>query len=478
VILEEHDMNILAAFVDYHTRPGVQEGLFDKQLEVFQSQRRRKLALCGRRSGKTTTLGRLAVEGAEKNPKHGEDESLVCYMAPSKNQAKRLMWGRLQTLAAKQKTEIKFIHTELIARHANGCEIWIMGADDDRDVDRLRGFPFRRVIIDEAQGVPIDLKELITDILDPALADFGGDLILAGTPHPACIGYFFEASTGKVPGWEVHHWTITDNPAFPLWRGKPDWQRLAKEFLTNKLKDNQWTDEHPTFQREWLGQWVKDEGGLVYKYRAERDSFDNLPGGMDWRHVVGVDLGQSDAFAAVTWAFSEDSPVCYCVDQYRQPGLTVSDWAAVIRDLQQRFKPVSIVADAGGLGKAIIEELSTRHQLPVKPAEKVSKFDFIELFNGDLIAGLTKIKSGSAYARELELIQYDEKHRREDPRFPNDTADAGLYGWRECRHWMHRPKVTIPEVGTDGHAAWVADRMRDQRTKDLKARQRKKFVSR
>jgi len=400
--------------------------------------------------------GRLISEALHANPATGEDESITVYVAPTKSQAKRLMWGRLQIITEALGMPVEYNNSDLIGRHQNGAQVWIMGADDNRDVARLRGFAYRRVIIDEAQAVGADFDELIDDVLDPALADYEGDLILTGTPNAACLGYYYEASTGQMPGWYTSTWTVLDNPMFPIWRraGK-GWRKKAERWLDDYRQKKQWEEDNPTFQREWLGKWVRDIGGLVYRYDETRNSFDGtLPDGYAWRYVVGCDLGFNDAFSTVVLAFSEDLPTVYCVDQYERPGMIPSQWAAHLQGLCAKYHPEKILVDTGGMGKAVMEEFRQRYGLPAHPAEKKSKLDFIAHKNSDMVAGLIKYVPGTPITRSMQLLQWDEDRKKEDQRFHLHThlTDADLYAWREAKHWLYEEPDLIPPAGTPERA--------------------------
>lgn len=471
-----------------HHVPDVTAGLFDLQREVVSASVKRKALVCGRRGGKTTMDARLDLQSALLNPPHGEDESITAYVAPTKGQAKRLMWGRLATVSAQLGVALSMNSSDLIARTAAGAQIWLMGADDPRDIERLRGFAYRRVIIDEAQALTIDFEELIEDVLDPALADYDGDMILTGTPNASCVGYFHDATTGALqddlgdPMWRTWSWTLLDNPCFPRWRGREDWRARAAEFMETKRRVNGWAEDHPTYQREWLGRWVRDDGALVYQYSPTRNDWDGvLPEGHKWHHVLGVDLGQRDAFALVCWAYSRTLPDLFCAESWKAGGLSINDWARFIDDWQRRYKPAVTVADMGGLGKAIVEDINARYGLGIVAAEKTAKLAAIESFNSDLLSAWTHIPRHGPYARELSTIQWAETRAgidrtKEDPRYPNDLADAGLYGYRAARSYTWKPEEHQPPAGTEGHAAAIAERLRKQRIEEqrkaAKARRR------
>lgn len=431
------------------------DGLHEKQLETCLDKSKRIADCWGRRAGKTTGILRRLLKGARDNPKDTSDDAIIPYVAPTKNQAKRLMWGALQYEAERRCLPFDFAGTDLIARHKNGCEIWIMGADDDRDVQRLRGFSYRAVEIDEAQAIGADFESLIDEVLEPALADFQGPLHLSGTPGAACIGYFYRASTGQLPGWSRHHGTILDNPYFPLWRGRADWQQLAGAWLNKYMTDKGWDEDHPTFKREWQGVWVTDEGGLVYKYVPARNDYTGeLPDGYHWEYVMGTDFGHDDAFAIVVWAFSRDLPDVFEVDTFKKAGLTISDWGNLIRKREQQYKPLEEPADTGALGKAIVKEINQRFGTALTPAEKKDKFGNIELMNSDFRAGRIHVRKGSPLTQTWSILQWDESKKKEDPRFSNDDADAGLYGYRASKHWTYEEPEAIPARGTMDRANW------------------------
>jgi hypothetical protein len=466
------------------------EGLFPKQREVFNSKAKNKTLVCGRRGGKTTTAIRLLYESAEHNPQTGEDESITLYIAPTKNQAKRLLWGRLQVVAKKKHIPMEFNATDLIAKHANGAQIWIMGADDDRDVDRMRGFAFRRAVIDEAQAVGADFEDLIDDVLGPALSDYDGDLILLGTPSAACIGFFYKASTGQLVDedgnnqWENWSWTVLDNPMFPQWRNKENWQEIAKEWLDAKRRKKGWDEDNPVYQREWWGRWVRDDGGLVIKYNPSTNHYDELPTGHVWKHVIGMDLGRGTRtkkvqgvekgnFAIGVWAFCEDLPNLYSVYQYKKAGLELWQWEEKFKAVHDQYRPIASVADCGALGAVIVSDMSRRLGIHIEAAEKKEKNAAIELMNRELAKGHVYAKKDSPWVKECAILQWNDDRSHEDPRYPNDLNDAQLYGYRKAFHWTYQEPIEIIRPGDDGYAEKIAENMKAARIKKMRKQKRR-----
>jgi len=464
------------------------DGLFDKQKSLFYEKSQKVVADCGRRAGKTTTLARMALDTAINNPQEGGDDSIIPYIAPTKNQAKRLMWGRLQILAKLHKIPLDYNSTDLIATHPNGAQIWLMGANDDRDVERLRGFSYRRVLIDEAQAIGSDFKILIDETIGPALGDFDGQLIITGTPNAACVGYFWECCTGQKPKWAHHHWTITDNEMFPMWRNKDGWEQIADKWLDDYRVDNGWSIDNPTYQREWLGNWVRDVGGLVYHCEDWNTYGGELPEGYHWLYVMGADFGFDDSFACTVWAFSEDLPTLYEVETVKYNNKPISDWAGTMQRMIDRYKPVASVADTGALGKAIAAEITQRHGIPLEPAQKADKAGNIAMVNSGFADRRVFVIRNGYVHNEMKILQWDEKRlnskntnknstnkKVEDDRFANDACDAALYSFMKAQHYLHADPEYVPPMGTAARANYEMDQLEKEECDRMEQQQEQEW---
>lgn len=406
--------------------------LTPKQREYVLNPAKRKAALCGRRAGKTFGPAAAAlVLTALANP-----DSLNVYITISRKVAKRLVWQTLIRFNKRFGLMMGFNLTDLEIRFANGSQIWVTGVTNEVDMEKLRGSAYHTVVVDECASFGPYFETLIEEIIEPALLDYDGSFGLIGTPSAACIGYFFEATTGVRPGWEVSHWTVMDNPEFPRWAGKENWRELAFDLLEATRLAKGWDENHPTYQREWLGRWIKDEGGLVYKFSKTRNVYDGLlDQDEEWQYVLGVDIGVDDATAFSLQAFSTKIAAVREVESWKQSGLTTDAIAIHIRTYRELYN-CRIVMDTGGLGKMIVEEMRRRYKLPIMPAEKTAKAAFISLMNNDLLAGVFKVCHGSKWIAEAEILQWNEDRTAEDDRFENDLCDATLYAWREAFHWQ------------------------------------------
>ena len=454
-------------------------GLFPQQLALVNDPARRKAALCGRRAGKTTGMGSYLVKVAEENP-----ECVVVYIALSRSSAKRLMWPILRRLnrklyVNKGLAEIEFNNTDLTATFPNGSQVWLTGANDEDDIDKLRGDKYKLVVIDECASFGQHLAALIEEVLDPAVAEVDGTIVMTGSPSVICVGPFYTATTATGGEWSRHHWTMLDNPMYEAWKGKPDWRERAKAALAAKRASKGWSETNPIYIREWMGEWVASDAGLVYHFDKDKNTYTRLPTGWefsDFHYILGLDLGYRDPTAFVVCAYAEDLPDLYVVEEFSKPGMIPSEIEAKIRELDSHYHFIRMVADTGGLGKSIVEGF-TRKGLPLIAAEKTRKFEFIELMNGDMADGHIKAPPGSELVKQWKSVRLvdsrsgepeDEKARggmgyrpKENDADPNDLVDACLYAFREAYHWLYRaPPPPPPPVDSLDWYKHEAARMR------------------
>jgi hypothetical protein len=318
-------------------------------------------------------------------------------------------------------------------------------------------------------------------------------MVLIGTPGNILSGPFYEATypgyndadTGKPVSrtydsperfwaenpkelyrWSRHTWTVNDNVSAP---------HLMVEALIEKQREG-WPDDHPTWLREYLGQWVAAETSFVYAYPTilqrdpDRVQWDpdykdgdrnGLPAG-NWRYILGMDLGFEDDFAVVVAAYNTTDQTLYHLWDHKMQHQDVYQVADHIHAAVARFGNFdAMVADASGLGKMVVETLNRRHGFYVQAADKREKYDFIELINADYHSGRIKIIPQTELEFELLNLQWDLSNGakeflartgklKEHPGLPNHLCDAFLYTWRFSYHnYSGRYQRPQPKPGTD-----------------------------
>lgn len=423
--------------------------LFPVQLAFVMDPAKRKAAVCSRRAGKSFSIACMLILAALKY-----QESLCPYICLTRSQGKQILWPALRKLDRDYDLGMKFNLQELSATLPNGSQIFIRGANDESEIERLRGIAVPIAVIDEAQAFRPFIKTLITDILDACTLDYDGQIVMTGTPNAGCTGMFYEMTTDPQSGWSTHHWTVLQNPHLGP---DPDFPR---RWLENYRKQQRWTVDHPTYRREWLGLWVRDENSLVYKLKPY-SVVDALPECDDWEYILGVDFGFVDATAYSVLAFSETRAEVYTALTFKEEGQIPSAIAARIDRLNRQYNFMSMVGDPGGGGKFVIEEANARYGLAMQVAEKQGKAAFIDLLNGDLAAGTFKVvRDCTDLLEEVAILQWkdhpddvldkDGKVKRNDrripdPRYQDHVCDATLYAYREARHYLHENIENLPD---------------------------------
>ncbi len=469
--------------VDAAKADHLRERLFVEQRAFIEDPSRRKTLLCPRRAGKTFSASVDLVDTILRRV-----EANCVYITLTKGSARALMWQALKDLDHELELGGHF-HNTMLTYTLPGPRlrrITLTGAETRGEIEKLRGQKYDKVIIDECKSFPAAiLTELVRDVIGPALNDTMGSIILMGTPGNVLNGVFYEGTKDfstimrtfadrnqkKARLWSGHAWSVKDNVAMPhLWAA----------CLADK-ESYGWSDDHPVWQREYLGRWISDDDAFVYKFNPEKNSwvFDDqsenkwgLPEEHDWKYLMGCDLGYDDPFALVVVAYSETCAQLYQVYDYAQSAMTVSDIARLIKAVEKEFGEFEImVGDRGGLGKMVLAELSEQWGVHIEPAEKTEKRDYIELLNSDLIDGRIMVLQDGGLAEEMNYLVWDASREKEDRSCMNHICDAFLYTWRYSYHNFSRPKTTMP---SEGSIAWFDKQMEEAKRKiyERKARDR------
>ena len=199
--------------------------LHPAQSAIFNSSARFTVTAAGRRFGKSYLAAtKLGIEGLrEVNARgHTLDENHgIYYIAPTFDQAMRIMWRRLKKMLGSEK-EGGFIKNENINNGylelINGRRIYIKGAEN---FDALRGEGYAFVVLDEYADMR---PEVWYEVIEPALADVEGGAMFIGTPKGK--NHFYKLFMGALQrpvnpatgnnnywdDWEAFHFVSGDNP--------------------------------------------------------------------------------------------------------------------------------------------------------------------------------------------------------------------------------------------------------------------------
>lgn len=403
-------------------RQAIRNDLFDRQLQVYDDPAQFRANHTGRRGGKSHEM----PDGCLLDVLDAGFNEAVILAAETQKKAKALHWANLTAASHKFGVPLRPAVQEGAFLAPWGARIQFWGINDDGAVELLRGFKMKSFRGDEVQTWSSKIPRLVSSVLEPALGDTGGTCTLYGTPSVTRSGPWADICLGNTPGWSVHHWDVRQNKKFP---------RDAESLLQQVLLRNKWDWDHPTFQREWLGNFVNDSAMQVYKFDRKRNTADCLPVAVDRGFTtLGIDYGTTDDPCAwvVLWS-PRGSREIYVVEAHKHYGMLPDDAAVMTKALIERWKPRRIVGDAGGLGAPYVEAYNRRYghisEAYVHAADKQGKLGHIAIFNGELESGRIKVlPAAEDLAHEMEALPWaNEKKIKEDDGFDNHCTDAGLY---------------------------------------------------
>lgn len=273
------------------------------QVAIYNSSARFKVVAAGRRFGKShfaaCMLGIAALQtesdrGYALTAEHG-----VYYIAPTFDQAKRVMWPKLREILG-FKPQGGFIVRENTNEGwmelVSGRRIYIKGADNP---DSLRGIALSYVVMDEYADMKADVWQMI---IRPALGDVEGGALFIGTPKGK--NHFFQLFMNAMERprpkelepdednpwdeWEAFHFKSLDNPFLSKKEVRAmalDMSSQSLEAVRQELEASFISGSGTHLKPEWFkivdglpssseyGQWVVtvDLAGYSDKKNARRD---------------------------------------------------------------------------------------------------------------------------------------------------------------------------------------------------------------
>lgn len=404
--------------------------------------------LTTRRAGKTVGCGADLINTALVNP-----GSTCIYITKTRVNAKVIFWPILKMINQKFNLGGEPDETMLSMKFPRDSIIYCSGVKDKSEIEKFRGMAIKKVYIDEAQKIRSYIGELIDDVLAPACIDYNGQIRVMGTPGPIPAGYFFDVCHSDF--WAHHSFSIFDNPHI----------KDPKTRLEIELKRRGITIDHPSIQREWFGKWALDSDALLLHYDSYRNHYDVLPK-VNFNYILGVDLGFEDADALAVIGWSSQLPVAFLVFEKIVVHQGITELIAQIQALRSKYDISKIVMDTGGLGKKIAEELIKRHQIPILPADKKRKMEFLSLMDDALRTGTFKAPKSSRFAQECVLLERDDDKSDAErivltDSSHSDIVDAVLYAWKEAYAYTHQPEPVVAKYGTPEWAKEEAERMEE-----------------
>lgn len=408
----------------------LQKRLFDKQKDVFNDFiSKRKCSMCSRRAGKTeeATDEMLKVAAIPNSP--------VLYINLTFDNAIKQTFDKV--IAEAERVDLKITKkskSEGYIEFENGSSILFKGNKDKGEADKMQGFHYRLVIIDEAQS-QCNMVYLIDTIITPMLTDFSDSVLyLIGTPPRRKYTYFENAFNNKT--WKHFHWTMADNPFIP------DVDAEIKRICEEKGL----TVESPLIQREYFGKIAYDTEAQIFK--GFQTYLGDVPAEFIPDHIYGGnDFGFSDYNGVIELVGNVTDKKGYVVFEKKFNKSTITE---IINQTRTGFEEATMFAlkrnksfDLSNRGiytddneKSIAYEMHITYGLPAWTAYKYDRDLAIEQLAEWCRLGRIVIPEGGELADEFEQILHPRDEQDNilpgiDDSYHPDITMALLYAFRQ-----------------------------------------------
>jgi terminase large subunit-like protein len=424
--------------------------LFKEQLDFVTCKDKFARAVCSVRAGKSYGCAAHLISTAQSIP-----ECACIYITLARSSAKRIVWPTLKRLLKQNKIAAELNNVELTATLENGSVIYLLGANTEEQMDKIRGLSRCALIyVDEAQLFRAHLKELVEDVLIKRLYDLDGQLRLIGTPPPVLVGYFIDV--GTLPGWKQFHWTLHNNPWIQKQSGK-----TAEELIDQDCETRGCTRDDPSIQRECYGRLIQDLESLLLQYNPAINDYEELPAGMH-NYILGIDLGSVDSNSLSVLSWKDTAATTWLVEEIVTSGQLIDQLASDIQKLMAKYPFSKMVVDAGGLGKMIVEDLISRYGFPLEAADKTGKMANYALLNNALRSGNFKAKSKSIFAQDCNILEKDRDKSTADKiivKGHSDAIDSALYAFRFSPAYAWKAPLEKLKPGTPEYDKEFSEQM-------------------
>jgi hypothetical protein len=311
-----------------NARPITLPPLHKRQMEIVRSPARFKIAVCGRRFGKT----RLGVVACLETALTRQPAWWIGPDYPTASIGWRELLGLAQQIPG---TEIQ--RGERIAEFPGGGWVQVRSAWDP---DALRGEGLKRVVVDEAALIA---EEAWTQALRPALSDKQGDAFFLTTP--------------KGRNWTYRLWLRgqdTTDADYASWN-LPTWENpfIARSEIEGARHDmpDRW------FRQEYGAEFLDDAGGV---YRGVRAALRTGPA-PDGPVFIGGDWAQAADFTVFTAIRGGR-----VIDLDRFNGVSWDLQFGRLRAFCQKHGPQRVLLEQNSIGGPLLDRAQRELGFPVE----------------------------------------------------------------------------------------------------------------
>lgn len=292
--------------------------LSQAQKSIAETDKRFRVAICGRRFGKTF----LSVREMAKFARHSHKK--VWYIAPSYRQAKQVVWDQLKQRLGRLNWIERTNESDLTIHLVNGSQISLRSADNP---DSMRGVGLDFVVFDEFADMS---DRTWQEIIRPTLSDRGGHALFIGTPKG--LGNWAYDIYNKYhedpDNWASFQFTTLDGGNVP------------QEEIESAQRD---LDER-TFRQEYLAKF-ETYSGIIYYAFGDYNIISDMPKITESEVLhVGMDFNIDPATAVIGIRRGEQA---FVLDEIEIHGSNTDE---MVMELRNRYpkNPIIVYPDASG----------------------------------------------------------------------------------------------------------------------------------
>jgi hypothetical protein len=291
------------------------------QASIANDTHRFKVAICGRRFGKTYLAIREMCFRARMPLQN------VWYITSSYRAAKMIVWKPLKNKLLDLRWVAKINESELTIELKNGSTISLKGAES---YDSLRGSSISYVVLDEVSEIP---ENAWIEVIRPALADQQGGALFIGTPKgKGNWSYDLYCQEQTQPAvWKSFQYTTLDGG------------RVSSEEVEQARADM----SERQFRQEFEATFESYEGRIAYAFERELHLKD-LDNPDTTTIYVGCDFNVNPLAATIGVRQGED---LYIVDEIVMHNSNTTELAQEIRNRYPRSKVFAFPDPAGSARK-------------------------------------------------------------------------------------------------------------------------------
>lgn len=267
------------------------------------------MVIAGRRWGKTVYLRERLLANSERAG------STNIYVAPTRIQAKDIMWTQLKQRISDLRWTAIINESELKITRSNGSTIELKSAEKP---GRMRGRGIDYVVMDEFSEFRY-FDEVWNQVVRPALSDKRGYADFTGTPKGFNHGWDLYNQAKSESDWSNYTFKTIDSPFFQTEEGRKEIDDARKN-LSEK-----------DFRQEYEASF-ENFSGRIYHTFDRTYCISDAEYNPDLPLIVGQDFNRSPMSSCI---FQKMNGVLHQIDEIF---LTVSDTPEVCRVVGQRYK--------------------------------------------------------------------------------------------------------------------------------------------